>query len=254
MIDNTGFAASTTRIAKAIARSGLCSRRQAERWIVDGRVQVNGVQLDSPAFNVSPTDRVLVDGKPLPKPEPVRAWRHYKKKGTVTSNRDPQGRTTVFETLPVDMPRVVTVGRLDFNTEGLLLLANDGGLSRYLELPSTGWLRRYRVRARGIVNQDQLTSLKDGITIDGVRYGPITATVDRQTGANIWMTVALKEGRNREIRRVAAHFGLDVNRLIRVSYGPFQLGDLKPGDTREIKKRTLVEQIGRNRSQQLGII
>ncbi len=202
------------RIAKAIARAGLCSRREAERWIAEGRVTVNGEVLKSPARDVRPNDVVLVDGKPLPSFEPVQLWRYYKPRGLVTTHRDPQGRPTVFENLPEGMPRVISVGRLDFNTEGLLLLTTDGALARHLELPSTGWLRRYRVRAHGKVTQADLDKLKDGIEVEGIRYGPIEATLDRVQGSNVWMTIALREGKHREVRKVLGALGLEVNRLI----------------------------------------
>jgi 23S rRNA pseudouridine2605 synthase len=232
------------RIAKAMARAGLCSRREAERWIGQGRVSVNGKVLTTPAFEVTPEDRVLVDGKPLPNPEPIRLWRYHKPKGLVTTHKDPQGRPTVFAALPPGLPRVVSVGRLDFNSEGLLLLTNSGALARHLELPATGWLRRYRVRAHGRIAQEALDALKEGIEIEGVRYGPIEATLDSAQGANAWLTVSLREGKNREVRRVLARLGLEVNRLIRISYGPFQLLDLKPGEVEPVKARVLVDQLG----------
>ncbi len=232
------------RIAKALARAGLCSRREAERWIDQGRVSVNGKILKTPAFEVTTKDKVVVDGKPLPATEPVRLWRYHKPKGLVTTHKDPQGRPTVFAELPPELPRVVSVGRLDFNSEGLLLLTNDGTLARHMELPATGWLRRYRVRAHGRVSQAQLDALKDGIEIEGVRYGPIEATLDSVQGANAWITIGLREGKNREVRRILAHLGVEVNRLIRISYGPFQLLDLKPGTVEPVKRRVLAEQLG----------
>ena len=227
------------RIAKAMARAGLASRREAERWIADGRVTVNGKVLKTPAVEVGPKDRVLVDGKPLPVSEPTQLWRYSKPKGLVTTHNDPQGRPTVFESLPPGLPRVVSIGRLDFNTEGLLLLTNDGELARHLELPATGWLRRYRVRAKGRVTQEELDRLKDGIEIEGVKYGPIEATLDTVQGANAWLTVAIREGKNREVRKVLGTFGLEVNRLIRISFGPFQLLDLEPGQAEHVKRRVL---------------
>lgn len=241
------------RIAKAMARAGLCSRREAERWIADGRVSVNGKLLSTPACEVSGADRVLVDGKPLPGAEPVRLWRYYKPKGLVTTHKDPQGRPTVFASLPPGLPRVVSVGRLDFNSEGLLLLTNAGPLARHLELPATGWLRRYRVRAHGRVAQADLDALKDGVEIEGVRYGPIEASLDSVQGANAWLTVALREGKNREVRRILSHLGLEVNRLIRISFGPFQLLELKPGEVEPVKRRVLAEQVGPRLAEELGL-
>ena len=241
------------RIAKAMARAGLCSRREAERWIEAGRVAVNGATLTTPAHLVGPDDAVVVDGKPLPSAGPPRLWRYHKPKGLVTSARDPEGRKTVFDALPPDLPRVVSVGRLDVATEGLLLLTTHGGLSRHLELPSTGWLRRYRVRAKGKIDQTALDALKSGITVDGVRYGPIEAKLDRSQGANQWFTLALREGKNREIKRVLAHLGLAVNRLIRISYGPFALGELKAGAVDEIKRGVLADQIGARLAAELGL-
>lgn len=232
------------RIAKAMARAGLCSRRDAERWIAEGRVRINGRILDTAARDVGPKDRIEVDGEPLPMAEPPRLWRFHKQKGTVTSARDPQGRPTVFDALPEDMPRVISIGRLDYNTEGLLLLTNDGELARHLELPSTGWLRRYRVRARGRVSEADLAKLKDGITIDGIHYGPVEASVDSVAGANTWLTMGLREGKNREVRRILAHLDLEVNRLIRVSYGPFQLHDLPPGEVEHVRRKVLIDQLG----------
>lgn len=241
------------RIAKAIAHAGLCSRRDAERWIAAGRVAVNGKLLETPACVVGPSDTVTVDGKPLPQAGPVRIWRHHKPKGLVTTHKDPEGRKTVFEALPEHMPRVVSVGRLDVATEGLLLLTSSGELARHLELPATGWLRRYRVRAKGNVTQEQLDALKGGVVIDGVKYGEIDARLDREQGANVWLTVALREGKNREVKRIAAHLGLDVNRLIRVSFGPFTLADLKPGDVEEIKPRILADQLGPELAGKFGL-
>ncbi|MGE5266405.1 MAG: pseudouridine synthase [Deltaproteobacteria bacterium] len=242
------------RIAKAIARAGLCSRREAERWIAEGRVSVNGKILPTPAVEVGPGDKILVDGKPLPAAEPVRLWRYHKTKGLVTTHQDPQGRPTVFEKLPPEMPRVISIGRLDFNTEGLLLLTNDGELARHLELPATGWLRRYRVRARGRVTQAELDKLKDGIEVEGVRYGAIEATVDTAQGANIWLTVGIREGKNREVRKVMAALGLDVSRLIRISFGPFELGELAPGAVDQVRRKHLAEQLGPDTAGKFGLV
>lgn len=242
------------RIAKAMARAGLCSRRDAERWIAEGRVTVNGKVLTSPALDVSPKDTVIVDGKPLPTIEPVRLWRYYKPKGLVTTHRDPQGRPTVFEKLPDSLPRVISIGRLDFNTEGLLLLTTDGALARHMELPATGWLRRYRVRAFGTVTQADLDKLKDGVEVEGVRYGPIEATLDRVQGGNVWLTLGLREGKNREVRKVLSRFNLDVNRLIRMSYGPFQLLDMEPGQVEPVRRRVLVDQLGPRLAREFGLM
>ncbi|MFN7605295.1 MAG: pseudouridine synthase [Hyphomonadaceae bacterium] len=232
------------RIAKALARAGLCSRREAERWIEEGRISVNGVVLESPAFNVTAQDRIAVDGRPVDSPEPTRLWRYHKPDGLVTTHKDPQGRETVFDHLPEDLPRVISVGRLDLSSEGLLLLTNDGGLARSLELPSTGWLRRYRVRAFGRVSQEELAKLADGITVDGITYGPMEAILDRAETANAWITVSIREGKNREVRRVLEAIGLKVNRLIRVSYGPFQLGKMPPGSVEEVAPSALKEMLG----------
>ena len=241
------------RIAKAMALAGLCSRREAERWIGDGRVRVNGRTLETPACVVGEADHIEVDGTPLPKPQPVRLWRYYKPRGLVTSHNDPQGRPTVFEALPKRLGRVISVGRLDFNTEGLLLITTSGLLARHLELPSTGLLRRYRVRARGQVRQDQLDGLRDGIEIDGVRYGPIEAELDKAGGSNLWLTVGLREGKNREVRKILSHLGLEVGRLIRVSYGPFRLTDLKPGEVEIVRRKVLIDQLGARVGDALGL-
>ncbi len=232
------------RIAKRLARAGLCSRREAETWIAAGRVTVNGKVLDTPAFTVGPKDKIEVDGAPLPQVERTRLWLFHKPAGLVTTARDPEGRPTVFSAMPKDMPRVMSIGRLDINTEGLLLLTNDGGLARILELPQTGWLRRYRVRAHGDISQEQLDTLKDGIAVEGVLYGSMEATLDRRQGANVWITLALREGKNREVKKVLGALGLTVNRLIRVSFGPFQLGDLAEREVREIRGRMLRDQLG----------
>lgn len=241
------------RIAKAMAQAGLCSRREAERWIEAGRVSVNGVTLETPAVTVTPSDTVLVDGKPLLQVEGVRLWRYHKPKGLITTHSDPEGRRTVFEALPGAMPRVVSIGRLDVATEGLLLLTTSGELARHLELPATGWLRRYRVRAKGRVSQDRLDALKGGVELDGVKYGPIEARLDREQGANIWVTVGLREGKNREVKKVAAHLGLKVNRLIRLSFGPFSLGELRPGAVEEVKPAVLADQLGATVAARFGL-
>jgi 23S rRNA pseudouridine2605 synthase len=232
------------RIAKAIARAGLASRREAEAWIAAGRVAVNGDKISSPARNVTPADRVTVDGQPLPVRERTRLFLFHKPRGLVTTHADTHGRPTVFAALPRHLPRLISIGRLDANTEGLLLLTNDGGLARLLELPATGWTRRYRVRANGKIEQIRLDRLRHGIEIDGVRYGPIEARLDREQGANIWLTFSMREGKNREVKNVLGHLGLAVNRLIRVSFGPFQLGDLPDGAIEEVRTRHLREQLG----------
>jgi 23S rRNA pseudouridine2605 synthase len=232
------------RIAKVIARAGLASRREAEAWITAGRVSVNGQVISSAALNVRQEDRICVDGRPLPTRERTRLFLYHKPRGLLTTHRDARGRPTIFTSLPQQLPRLISVGRLDLNTEGLLLLTNDGGLARVLELPSTGWLRRYRVRAHGRVPPEQLAALRHGISIGGIRYGPIEASIDRVQASNIWITFAIREGKNREVRNVLGHLGLAVNRLIRVSFGPFQLGDLAPGEIEEVKTRVLREQIG----------
>lgn len=235
------------RIAKRLARAGVCSRRDAERMIAEGRVSLNGKILETPAVNVFEKDDITVDGKPLGQKEAARLWLYHKPRGLVTSHRDEQGRDTIFDCLPKNMPRVISVGRLDLNSEGLLLLTNDGELSRFMELPSTGWVRKYRVRALGKMTQRKLDKLKDGICIDGVSYGPIEASVndkDRDS-ANVWIDMDLAEGKNREIRRVLDFLGLSVNRLIRVSYGPFELGDLPAGAVEEVDKKEMKEILGR---------
>jgi 23S rRNA pseudouridine2605 synthase len=232
------------RIAKVVSRAGLASRRDAEEWIVQGRVTVNGRVINSPALDVTANDVVAVDGKPLPPRERTRLFMYHKPRGLMTTHADPEGRPTVFDNLPEGLPRLISIGRLDFNTEGLLLLTNDGGLARALELPETGWLRRYRVRAHGEVTQAQLDELKNGIEVDGVKYGSIEATLERDQGANVWLVFAIREGKNREVRNVMAHLGLEVNRLIRVSYGPFQLAELPEGQVEEVRTRVLREQLG----------
>ena len=232
------------RIAKVIARAGLASRREAEAWIAAGRVAVNGAVIASPALDVTASDRITIDGKPLPAHERTRLFLYHKRRGLMTTHADPQGRPTIFANLPRDLPRLISVGRLDFNTEGLLLLTNDGALARLLELPSTGWLRRYRVRAHGAITQDKLDSVRNGVTIAGIHYGPIEAALDRVQGTNVWLTLAIREGKNREVRNVLDHFGLVVTRLIRVSFGPFQLGELAEGAIEEVPTRILREQLG----------
>ncbi len=227
-----------------VSRAGLASRRDAEEWIVQGRVTVNGRVINSPALDVTANDVITVDGKPLPPRERTRLFLFHKPRGLMTTHADPEGRPTVFDNLPEGLPRLISIGRLDFNTEGLLLLTNDGGLARALELPDTGWLRRYRVRAHGEVTQAQLDELKKGVEVDGVKYGPIDATLERDQGANVWLVFAIREGKNREVRNVMAHLGLEVNRLIRVSYGPFQLGELAEGEVEEVKTRVLRDQLG----------
>jgi len=240
------------RIAKVLARAGLASRRDAEQMVVQGRVSVNGRVINSPALDVTANDVISVDGKPLPPRERTRLFLYHKPRGLMTTHADPEGRPTVFDNLPEGLPRLISVGRLDFNTEGLLLLTNDGGLARALELPETGWLRRYRVRAHGEVTQAQLDQLRDGVEVESVRYGPIDATLERDQGANVWLVFAIREGKNREVRNVLAHLGLEVNRLIRISYGPFQLGELGEGAVFEVKTRVLREQLGERVIAQAG--
>lgn len=232
------------RIAKVIARAGLASRRDAEQLILQGRVSVNGKTIDSPALNVTPTDKVVVNGKLVGTPDEPRLWLYHKPVGLVTTTKDEQGRATIFDKLPEEMPRVMSVGRLDLNSEGLLLLTNDGGIKRKLELPSTGWLRKYRVRVKGQPKDESLDPLRKGMVIDGERFQPMIVTLDRQQGANAWLTIGLREGKNREIRRALADVGLTVNRLIRVSYGPFQLGDLKAGAVEELRRKVVRDQLG----------
>jgi 23S rRNA pseudouridine2605 synthase len=232
------------RIAKVMARAGIASRRDAERMILEGRVAVNGKAVSSPALDIQPGDQVTLDGKPIDAPQPARLWFYYKPLGLVTSNKDEKGRQTVFDTLPKDMPRVMSIGRLDLNSEGLLLLTNDGDLKRKLELPSTGWLRKYRVRVNGRPNDATFDPLRRGVKIEGEDFLPMEVSLDRQQGANAWLTVGLREGKNREIRRAMTEVGMIVNRLIRVSYGPFRLNTMKPGDVVEVKQRVLREQLG----------
>ncbi len=232
------------RVAKVLARAGVCSRREAEQIILQGRVSVDGEILASPAINVTTAQDIRVDGKPIPQAEIPRLWRYHKPKGLVTTNRDPQGRPTVFDSLPQEMPRAVSVGRLDINSEGLLLLTNDGELARKLELPATGLTRRYRVRVFGKPEPGALERLIRGVSVEGERYGPIKAELERQQGDNCWLSISLREGKNREVRKVLLHLGLQVNRLIRVAYGPFQLGDLKIGQVDELPHRIVMEQLG----------
>ena len=237
------------RIAKVIARAGLCSRREAERWIETGRVKLDGKVLESPAVTVTATSKIIVDGEPLPLKDEQKVWRYHKPAGLLTTHSDPEGRPNLFDSLPEDMPRVISVGRLDLSSEGLLLLTNDGELARQLELPASGWLRRYRVRVHGRVDEKILDELINGVTIDGVHYKSIQATLDRQQGANAWLTVSLIEGKNREIRRVMEHLGWSVSRLIRTAYGPFQLGKLAKGNVEEVRGKVLKDQLsGRDRS------
>jgi 23S rRNA pseudouridine2605 synthase len=232
------------RIAKVMARAGLCSRREAERWVLQGRVAVEGKVLTSPAVAVPEQARIVVDGKPIPAAAPTRLFRYHKPRGLLTTHKDPQGRPTVFDRLESDLPRLIAIGRLDFDSEGLLLLTNNGELAQTLMRPATGWLRRYRVRVHGVVEPERLTQLSAGTAIDGIAYGPIRARLDRQKGENAWITVSLREGRNREIRKIFDHLGWPVNRLIRIAYGPFQLGHLPRGAIEEVPRRVLREQLG----------
>ena len=232
------------RIAKFIARSGVCSRREAEELIKQQRVSVNGVVIETPAFNVEGNEKIKIDGEKLPETEKTRVWIYHKPSGLVTSHKDEKGRQTVFDNLPAGMPRVISVGRLDLNSEGLLILTNSGELSRKLELPSNGWSRRYKVKVHGKVDKAKLAELEKGCEIDGVVYGAIKVAVDSEQGTNAWLSVTLQEGKNREIRKVMKSLGLEVARLIRVSYGPFQLGSLKKGEVREVQQKVLKEQLG----------
>ncbi len=249
----TAEIAAPMRIAKAIARAGICSRREAESYIEAGRVTVNGKKISSPALNITGKDIITIDGQPLPENEPVKLWRYHKPKGLVTTAKDEKDRETIFSKLPNDMPRTISIGRLDINTEGLLLLTNDGELARHIELPKTGWLRRYKVRAKGTITQNKFDELKKGITIEGINYGPVQAQVIREQGANCWFTMGLREGKNREIKRICEHLGLNVNRLIRISFGPFMLGDLQSGEVEEIKPHILADQLGPELSEKFSI-
>ena len=235
------------RIAKRLARAGICSRREAERMIEEGRVMVDGKAITSPALNVTDANVISVDGDPINEAEETRVWRYHKPAGVITTNSDPQGRPTVFEKLPPDMPRVVSVGRLDFNTEGLLLLTNDGELARHLELPANAWLRHYRVRVYGDVNAKKLASLADGITISGIRYEPMKVEIekDKEEGANKWLSVTIREGKNREVRKIMEHLDLQVTRLIRTAFGPFQLGKLPRGGIEEVPRGPLRDSVGK---------
>ncbi|MEM6710757.1 MAG: pseudouridine synthase [Pseudomonadota bacterium] len=242
------------RIAKVIARAGLCSRRDAESWIEAGRVKVNGKRLTTPAFLVGPTDKVEVDDSPLPAKERTRLWLFHKPRGVLTASRDPEGRAVLKNILPASLKAANPVGRLDFNTEGLLLLTNDGALKRLLELPSTGWLRRYRVRAFGEAPEDVLDKARAGMAIEGVQYGPMQIDVERQKGDNQWLTVGLREGKNREVKVVLGALGLQVNRLIRISYGPFQLGELEAGAAQEVRTRILRDQLSGKVFKEAGLL
>ena len=236
--------APSERIAKRIARAGLCSRRSAENWIRAGRIKVNNSVLETPAFIVGPNDRILVDDIPLPQQETTRLWRYYKPRGLIVSHHDEQNRETIFDRIGNKLPRVMSIGRLDLDSEGMILLTNDGGLARYLELPSTGWTRKYRVRVFGKVDETMLTDLKNGITIGGIRYRSLLVRLDKQMKSNAWLTISIKEGKNREIRRVMEFLGYSVSRLIRTSYGPFQLGNMQQDTLLEVKQSILREQLG----------
>lgn len=232
------------RLAKFMARSGVCSRRDAEELIKQKRVTVNGEIIDTPAYNVEGTEKILLDGEKLPEIEQTRLWLYHKPAGLLTTHKDTEARATVFEHLPIGLPRVISVGRLDLNSEGLLLLTNNGELSRKLELPENGWSRRYKVRVHGFVNKNKLADLAKGTTVDGINYGPVKVELESQNGTNSWLVVTLSEGKNREIRKLMKSIGLEVARLIRLSYGPFQLGSLKKGEVREVPQKVLKEQLG----------
>ena len=242
------------RIAKVLARAGVGSRRDVERMIAEGRIALNGATVDNPATFIENTRGVTVNGRPIRQREGIRLWRYHKPRGLVTTHKDPDGRPTVFAALPGDMPRVISVGRLDFNTEGLLLLTNDGELARWMELPGTGWKRRYRVRVHGKVDDGTLEALGRGVTVEGVRYAPISAKLDRVQGSNAWLELGLREGKNREIRRVLEHFGLKVTRLIRTAYGPFELGSLPQGDVAEMSPETVRQSLPKEMADKLGLV
>ena len=252
--ENTAPAKAGERIAKVLARAGVASRREVERMIEAGRISHNGKILKTPAYLVEGTKGIKVDGKLVSAPQETRLWRYHKGVGTVTTHKDPEGRKTVFETLGADMGRVISVGRLDITSEGLLLLTNDGELARYLEHPSTGWRRQYRIRVHGRPNEQALKALENGVTVDGIKYGGMEATISREMGANAWIDISLREGKNREVRKVMEHLGLKVNRLIRVAYGPFELGHLKEGDTAEIPKKALVASLSKDIQSKLGLL
>ena len=245
---STGFSLTPSekpeRIAKVIARAGICSRREAEVYIADGRVKVNGALLESPAFTVTKSDMIEVDNVRLSEAEPPRLWRYHKPRGLVVSNKDEKGRDTIFTKLPGSLPRVISIGRLDIDSEGLLLLTNDGELARHLELPATGWTRKYRVRVYGRVEEAKLEEIAEGVNIDGVQYGPVLARLDTQKNSNAWLTIAIKEGRNREVRNIMEYLGYPVTRLLRLSYGPFLLGKLEAGQVEEVKPTVLAQQLG----------
>lgn len=232
------------RLAKFMARSGVCSRRDAEELIKQKRVTVNGEIIDTPAFKVEGSEKILLDGEKLPEIEQTRLWLYHKPAGLLTTHKDTEARATVFDHLPAGLPRVISVGRLDLNSEGLLLLTNNGELSRKLELPENGWSRRYKVRVHGFINKNKLADLAKGATVDGINYGPVKAELESQNGTNSWLVVTLNEGKNREVRKLMKSIGLEVARLIRLSYGPFQLGNLKKGEVREVPQKVLKEQLG----------
>ena len=234
----------TERIAKYLARSGVCSRREAEKLILQQRVTVNGKLIETPAFNVEGTEKIKLDGEKVAAPEQTRLWLYHKPTGLVTTHSDTQGRPTVFDNLPAGLPRVISVGRLDLNSEGLLLLTNNGELSRLLELPQNAWSRRYKVRVHGMLDKKKLADLENGAVVDGVQYGSVKITIESEQGSNAWLSVTLSEGKNREIRKLMKSVGLEVARLIRLSYGPFQLGALKKGEVKEVPQKVLREQLG----------